>query len=120
MRVNIPLQKISKVSEFNMPAKTAQMLTALNAEGGEIVWDERDDQVVVLVENTHESEAATVVLKAGNGIQGVTDETVTLKSGEYTLIRLESGRFKNVSGSDKGKVVLQGNTSVKVAVFVTP
>ena len=119
-RANIPLQKTELVSKFRTPAATTGMLTALTADGGEIKWDERDDKILLLVQNTNASAAVTVTVKAGNGIQGVADESISLPANQYTLIRLESGRFKNVSGDDKGKVILTGSTDVKVAAFMHP
>lgn len=118
-RANIPLQKTELVSKFSKPAATASMLTALTADGAEIKWDERDDKIMLLVQNTGTA-AVTVTVKAGNGIQGVSDESISLPAGNYAFIRLESGRFKNVSGDLKGKVILTGSTDVKVAAFMHP
>ena len=64
----------------------------------------RDDQVVFVIANSG-SNAVNVTVKAGNGLQGVNDETYSVAPG-LNLIKLESGRFKNVSGENKDKVVV--------------
>lgn len=60
----------------------------------------------------------TITISKGNSIQGIADETYTLRHGGTYYIRLESGRYKNVYGTDKGKAVLTAtDTYVKAAVL---
>lgn len=60
----------------------------------------------------------TITISKGNSIQGIADETYALRHGGTYYIRLESGRYKNVYGTDKGKVVLTAtDTYVKAAVL---
>lgn len=66
--------------------------------------DQKDDQTVFVIKNGGSS-AVNVTVKAGNGLQGVNDETYSVPVG-ISLIKLESGRFKNVSGVNKGMVVV--------------
>ena len=81
-------------------------LTALTAATETpIAFDQRDDQTVLVLNNTG-SAAVTVTIKAGNGLQGVNDEVLTVPAG-INLIKLESGRFKNVSGEHKGTIVVK-------------
>ncbi len=59
-----------------------------------------------------------ITILKGNSIQGILDQTYDLRHGGTYYIRLESGRFKNTYGSDKGKVVLETtDTLVKAAVL---
>ena len=59
-----------------------------------------------------------ITILKGNSIQGILDQTYALRHGGTYYIRLESGRFKNTYGSDKGKVVLETtDTLVKAAVL---
>lgn len=59
-----------------------------------------------------------ITILKGNSIQGILDQTYDLRHGGTYYIRLESGRFKNTHGDDKGKVVLKTtDTLVKAAVL---
>ena len=85
-------------------------LTALTAATETpVAFDQKDDQTVLVLNNTGTS-AATVTIKAGNGIQGVNDEVLSVPAG-INLIKLESGRFKFVTGTNKGKIVLKAAAS---------
>jgi hypothetical protein len=89
-------------------------------DGLEFVMDESDEKYVVLIQNTDSSNDETVTIKKGNGIQGVADYTAKVGKGETVAISLDSGAYKNVSGDDKGKVVITGTADVEVAVVVLP
>ena len=81
-----------------------------------IAWNENDDKMILVIK----AEGATdLTVKAGNGIQGVNDLKLTVPEG-VSLVKLESGRFKNVSGENKGKIVVlsTGTPSVGVAALV--
>lgn len=59
-----------------------------------------------------------ITILKGNSIQGILDQTYDLRHGGTYYTRLESGRFKNTYGEDKGKVVLETtDTLVKAAVL---
>lgn len=89
-------------------------------DGAELTMEGDDDKYLLLLQNSA-SAAKSVTVKKGNGLQGVADLTETLAASSYTAIVLESGHFKNVSGADKGKVVITGGSAdVKVAVFRLP
>ena len=79
-------------------------------------WREGDEKMILVVNATA---ARTLTVKAGNGIQGVEDLVLSVPVG-VSLLKLDSGRFKNVSGSDKGKVVVvaDGALSAGVAALV--
>lgn len=77
-------------------------------------WSERDDKMTLVINNSG-SAATTLTVKAGNGIQGVADLTLTVPVG-VSLVKLESGRFKNVSGTNKGKIVVVSPGTPKVGI----
>lgn len=88
-------------------------LSALTADAATPVeWHENDAKMVLVVQNDGEDPAELTVL-AGNGIQGVCDQTLTVPVG-ISLLKLESGRFKNVSGTNKGKIVVKSPTALKI------
>lgn len=88
--------------------------------GCEIPYGARDDKYLVLIHNGG-SASAVITVKGGNALQGGKDLTFTLDDGKYTLFQPDSGRFKNVDGEYKGKVVVTADSaSVKIAVFRLP
>ncbi len=88
-------------------------LTALTANTDTTIdWNESDDKMVLVIQNSGNSEA-NLTIKAGNGIQGTVDHTLTIPTGT-SLVKLESGRFKNVRGDKKGKIVVSATTVISV------
>ena len=89
-------------------------LTALTANTARAIeWPESDEKMVLVVQNTASSDA-TLTVKAGNGLQGVVDLTLTVPKQAVSLVKLDSGRFKNVSGENKGKIVVVSATALSV------
>ncbi len=82
----------------------------------EVEFNERDDKMVLVI---NASAATDLTVKAGNGLQGVCDLVLTVPQG-ISLLKLESGRFKFVSGDHKGKIVVSstGTPSVGIAALV--
>lgn len=95
-------------------AVTFETLSA-NTEKG-IAWTENDEHMILVV---NASAATDLTVKAGNGLWGVTDLKLSVPKG-ISLLKLESGRFKNVSGTSKGKVILvsSGTPSVGAVAIV--
>lgn len=62
-----------------------------------------------------------VTIEAGNGIQGVEDLTFEVQSGRIVAICPETGRFKNMSGTRKGKIFIQTTAEgVRVSAYLLP
>ena len=94
-------------------------LTTLEANKDTAIdFDESDEKIVLVIHKTGTAET-TLTVKAGNGIQGVCDLTLNVPAG-VSLLKLESGRFKNVTGENKGKIVVvsPGAPSIGVAALV--
>ena len=81
-----------------------------------IEFNERDDKMVLVI---NASAVTTLTVKAGNHIQGVADMTVEVPVG-VSLMKLDSGRFKQVSGEHKDKIIVvsAGTPSVGIAALV--
>lgn len=81
-----------------------------------IGWPESDEKMILVINAPAES---NLTVLAGNGIQGVANLKITCPKG-ISLIKLDSGRFKNVTGENKGKIVIKstGTPSVGVAALV--
>lgn len=95
----------------------AVALEALTASTSKAIdWNEKDEHTVLVINAAAQTD---LTVKAGNGIQGVTDLVLTVPKG-ISLVKLESGRFKNVSGANKGKVIVvsTGTPSVGVVALV--
>jgi hypothetical protein len=121
-RATITPVKLSGYNEFSETVVTADALKAVDAtDGAEFVMEKSDEKYVLRIANAHASQAKTVTIVAGNGIQGVVDATQLITAGNEVYITIDSGRFKNVYGADKGKVIIKGDTAdIKVAVIIQP
>lgn len=62
------------------------------------------------------SGAATVTIKAGNGYSGVNDEVFEVGAGKYKAMTIDSSRFMNISGGDKGNVIISVSAACSIAV----
>ena len=111
-----------KLTDFNAfsPDKTALTVAVDASAGAEFSMSGHDERTLILIQNGA-SAAKKVTIKAGNGIQGVCDLEKSVGASSYTVIAIDSGRFKNVSGDNKGKVIIMGESAdIKVAVFELP
>ncbi len=95
----------TKIEEYNK-GTTTPTSTLVGANGADLLFTGKDHRILIMVDT------ADITVKAGNGIQGVTD--LTVKSGESVV--LESGFFKNVSGEHKGTVHITGATAKITAI----
>lgn len=82
----------------------------------------RDEQFVVGVYNSNQSNAKTVTIKAGNGLQSeFGDLTFSVSAQKIAWVVLSSGRFKNVTGENKGNIVIEGeSTDIQLKVIRLP
>lgn len=78
-----------------------------------------DEKLIVLIKNNGAA-AQTATLKMGNGIQGVADATTaSIAAGGVMALQIESGKFKQVTGTYKGKINIIGSTTdIQVAAIV--
>lgn len=77
----------------------------------------RDDDIVIIAQNTHATDAKTVTLKAptdGNYAASDRDLTISLAAGEIATSRIESARYCNRDGSF---LVKGSSTDIKVQVI---
>lgn len=80
-----------------------------------------DEQFVVGAYNNASADK-TVTIKAGNGLQSeFGDLTFSITTKKIAWIVLSSGRFKNVTGDNKGKIVIEGaSTDIQLKVIKLP
>lgn len=96
--------------------------TAGTTDGFKVPAVNGDFKRVVLVQNTDTSAAVTVTVKKGNGIQGVKDlDAFSVAAGKVAAIRLDDGRYKNVSGDDKDYIlIVPSSTKASMSVIELP
>ena len=99
--------------------------TVAKTDGALVTFDKDDQKILLLLKNNVTNATHTAVIKAGNGLQGVSDLEVTLDEGAEACVVVESGRFMNVSGDNKGKVNIVSKdtttgTQIEVRAIVLP
>ncbi len=84
-------------------------LVALDATlGASFTMSARDEKYVICVTNVHSTDNVTAIIQAGDHIQSDFGTlSYTLAAGDVAWFVLDSGRFKNISGTYKGKVVIK-------------
>lgn len=75
-------------------------------------WKESDEHTTLVVVT---EASATLTVLAGNGIQGAADLAISISAGTH-LVRLDSGFYKNTTGTNKGKVGIKLSAAGKVGV----
>ena len=98
-----------------MPATVAVDAT----EGALVDYTGKEDGRILLILENSGSSAATATVTAGNGLQGTEDLEVAVAAGGKSVVTVESGKFVNVYGGDKGKLTITG-TGIKVAAVELP
>ena len=99
--------------------------TVAKTDGALVTFDKDDQKILLLLKNNVTNATHTAVIKAGNGLQGVSDLEVTLAEAAESCVVVESGRFMNVSGDNKGKVNIVSKdtttgTQIEVRAIVLP
>jgi len=99
--------------------------TVAKTDGALVTFDKDDQKILLLLKNNITNVTHTAVIKAGNGLQGVSDLEVTLAGDKEACVVVESGRFVNVSGDNKGKVNIVSKdtttgTQIEVRAIVLP
>lgn len=78
------------------------------ATGAAVTYAKADHKIEIIVANASTDTARIVTITKGNGIQGVTDYSLSIPAGKTYSGVFESGRFVNVSGTYKGKILITG------------
>jgi len=95
---------------------------AAGADGALCDMTGKDYATLIIAHNTSASAAATVTVKAGDGIQGANDLAAhQVAAGGFAAIRLDSGDFKRITGDDKGAALITASSNdVEIAVVELP
>lgn len=110
--VKLEYNALSNAITFASP--TAQ------ADGFSVPYAAQDTKIVLLVQGG--AAPGTLTVKKGDSIQGVVDtEAFPVPATGVKAIVLESGKFKNTAGVNKGKVIIIPSAAdIKLAAVVLP
>jgi hypothetical protein len=110
------------LTAFNTSATNGTALALDATLGGYLTPTKKDGKVLVMLINNDSGNATTCTINIGNGLQGTgSDITVSLAASETEVICLETGRFLNVSGTNKGKIFFEDAAAdTKVIAYELP
>lgn len=95
---------------------TAFAPTSIQANNNAVItWDCKDESTFIYITNSGGTSASVNIL-AGNGVQGVCPEPLSIAASTTVVVPINSGRFKNTYGTNVGKVVLECTNDVSVGV----
>ena len=113
----ITVTKLKRNSASAVPA-TAAVDTSAGAELD--LSGISDERLLIVLENAASAAKKATILK-GNGIAGVADLEISVPATSKYCIVVESSKFKNVSGTNSGKMFIKGeDTNIKVAAVYLP
>lgn len=103
---------VTAITKTNIPLGEGVAMpaaVACGADGAVIEYDKQDTKILLIIGT------AEATIKAGNGIQGVADLVIPFTSGTKAVV-IESGKHVNVSGVNKGKILITGATATVAAL----
>ena len=110
--------KLTSFNTFIKETADTDFAAIDGTDGAYFVMAKGGDKYVIGIKNAVSTTGnKTITIKAGNGLQGTNDISLALAKDEIAWVVLDSGKFKNVYGANKGKVILTGtdnNLQVKV------
>lgn len=104
-------------------AKEIETAVAVDASAGASVdyTNKSDGRILLMITNENASDTKKATIVKGNALQGVEDLEISIPAGKTYGIVVESGKFGNVYGENKGKVIVQGeSTDIKVQAVELP
>lgn len=90
-------------------------------DGAKVDYTNRSDgRILLLITNGNASEQKATIVK-GDSLQGVEDLEISIAGNKTVSIVIESGKFMNVSGDNKGYVIIKGESAdIKVQAIELP
>lgn len=84
-----------------------------------------DQNIAIHIKNSITNATHTAVIAQGDGLQGVADLEITIGAESEVVAVVESGAFKQMSGDNKGKILIKDKTTtntnaLQVAAVVLP
>lgn len=77
-----------------------------------------DGDILVIVQNVSANTNYDITFEYGNAMQGVEDFTEEIAFGVTKVFKMSTGKYKNLSGTSKGKILITPeHVDVKVKVI---
>jgi len=122
--------KLTSYNTFVEEAADTGFVALDETEGAEFTMTQRDEKYVIGVKNAISTSGnVTAIIEAGDGLQSISgDIKQVLAKNDIAWIVIDSGRFKNVAGTNKGKVIIKslnaegtaGSADLQVKVIQLP
>lgn len=119
-----------KLNEFVVENATNDFVALDATLGAEFEMTQRDEKYVIVVKNAASTAVkVTAIIKAGDSLQSAFGDAVKeLSQNEIAYAVIDSGRFKNLTGDNKGKVIITslnengtaGSADLQVKVIQLP
>lgn len=94
---------LASIKAFDSFVDVATEAATVATDGFEVT---ADGDIMLFVQNAGSTDR-TLTIKYGNAMQGVADVTsAAIGSAGVRIIKLNTGKFKNLSGTNKGKLLL--------------
>lgn len=109
--------KLTSYNTFVEEAADTGFVALDETEGAEFTMTQRDEKYVIGVKNAISTSGnVTAIIEAGDGLQSISgDIKQVLAKNEIAWIVIDSGRFKNVAGTNKGKVIIKSLNAAETA-----
>lgn len=117
------IAEITNVELIRNEAKELTTAVAVDASAGAKInfANKSDGRILLLLTNSNASGAKKATILKGNSLQGVEDLEISIPQSKTYAIVIESGKFMNVSGDNKGYVIIKGeSTDIKVQAVELP
>ena len=92
--------------KLNQAVAMATFVSPAANEGVYVDASGADHNLRIHIKNLGATTTQTAVIKAGNGLQGVADLEVQLAPSVEKVLIVESGKYKHVTGTHKGKILI--------------
>ena len=104
------IAKITNTELIRNEAKEVISAVAVDTtEGASVDYTNQSDGRILLMITNGNAKKATII--KGNSLQGVEDLEISIPAGKTYGIVIESGKFVNVSGENKGEVIIKGESA---------
>ena len=92
--------------------------------GALIAFNKADQKGLIFLENSSATTTVTAKIVKGDGLQGTADLSIEIDPSETKVISIESMKYLNLTGDNKGKVLVIDSdttaTTLKVAAVYLP
>jgi len=93
---------------------------AVDAADGALITPGDASRTLIILENAAVS-AKNATIVAGNGFFGMDDTVVSVPGNGRLVLQVQSGRFVNFSGPNKGCILVKGaDADIRVACLLLP